>query len=419
MLRPPCEDADTAADTPDVEDEIMNKDDDEDGEAEFEGIVPMNGVIPQPPPDEVERQAEPTVIAPEPEPEPVREPKPEQAVEPEAALDVKPEVEPDELQGDVDRDGDVDVEPDVGSESESESESEPESDSEPVAHTTPKGPRNIPKEQIPAPPAMQAILSSLWLLPDDDDEVQIIDARPTEPIVVIPVPIPHIEVKLEPADERPPSPPTPPPTPPPIVVPPTPTPCLPPTPSPPTPLPPTPPPAPPSPKRARVDLTTVKPPKAVGDIVDVRDSEGSWWLSIVTGIRPGELKVTTLYCRSVLDHPSRVLVALECSDPLLWLGRSVRRVAAVQNQPNSACPQAFAHLYVRVHVFLLHIHCELLCVCFFACTAPQQSTRCQVCHGSGELILCDDPQCSRSYHLDCLEPPLDSVPEGKWFCSRH
>ena len=42
---------------------------------------------------------------------------------------------------------------------------------------------------------------------------------------------------------------------------------------------------------------------------------------------------------------------------------------------------------------------------------------CRICK-SGEdpdsLLLCD--HCDREYHMDCLQPPLRSVPKGKWFC---
>ncbi|KAG8905221.1 hypothetical protein FRB99_000441 [Tulasnella sp. 403] len=41
---------------------------------------------------------------------------------------------------------------------------------------------------------------------------------------------------------------------------------------------------------------------------------------------------------------------------------------------------------------------------------------CVVCSldlGDDELELCDNP-----YHLKCLNPPLDEVPEGEWFCKR-
>ncbi|KAL3666827.1 hypothetical protein V7S43_008445 [Phytophthora oleae] len=32
------------------------------------------------------------------------------------------------------------------------------------------------------------------------------------------------------------------------------------------------------------------------------------------------------------------------------------------------------------------------------------------------LILCDGKNCKREYHMNCLTPPLTSVPPGEWFC---
>ena len=41
---------------------------------------------------------------------------------------------------------------------------------------------------------------------------------------------------------------------------------------------------------------------------------------------------------------------------------------------------------------------------------------CEVCDGSGELLCCDT--CNLAYHLTCLSPPLDSVPNGTWVCPK-
>ena len=30
------------------------------------------------------------------------------------------------------------------------------------------------------------------------------------------------------------------------------------------------------------------------------------------------------------------------------------------------------------------------------------------------LLLCDD--CDKGFHMDCLDPPLSSIPAGNWFC---
>ncbi len=44
-------------------------------------------------------------------------------------------------------------------------------------------------------------------------------------------------------------------------------------------------------------------------------------------------------------------------------------------------------------------------------------TVCEGCgkpHDEGRLILCDE--CDISYHIYCLDPPLDHVPKGTWKC---
>lgn len=41
---------------------------------------------------------------------------------------------------------------------------------------------------------------------------------------------------------------------------------------------------------------------------------------------------------------------------------------------------------------------------------------CGVCNQSGQLLLCDT--CSKVYHLQCLDPPLSAIPEGRWSCPK-
>ncbi|XP_078180627.1 protein CHROMATIN REMODELING 4-like [Carex rostrata] len=41
---------------------------------------------------------------------------------------------------------------------------------------------------------------------------------------------------------------------------------------------------------------------------------------------------------------------------------------------------------------------------------------CEECNVGGDLLCCDS--CPRTYHLDCLNPPLENAPEGKWHCPR-
>jgi len=40
---------------------------------------------------------------------------------------------------------------------------------------------------------------------------------------------------------------------------------------------------------------------------------------------------------------------------------------------------------------------------------------CVICDGVGNLLICDG--CEQSYHIHCLDPPLVKIPEGDWFCT--
>eukprot|EP00300_Choanocystis_sp_HF-7_P001555 c11254_g1_i2.p1 GENE.c11254_g1_i2~~c11254_g1_i2.p1 ORF type:complete len:445 (+),score=75.54 c11254_g1_i2:1-1335(+) len=40
---------------------------------------------------------------------------------------------------------------------------------------------------------------------------------------------------------------------------------------------------------------------------------------------------------------------------------------------------------------------------------------CFVCNEGGRLLCCDD--CPRAFHLDCVRPRVDQVPEGEWCCA--
>ncbi len=47
----------------------------------------------------------------------------------------------------------------------------------------------------------------------------------------------------------------------------------------------------------------------------------------------------------------------------------------------------------------------------------EEPTFCEVCgrrDREDRLLLCDG--CDAGYHLDCLDPPLDTVPVEEWFC---
>ncbi|XP_065656316.1 chromodomain-helicase-DNA-binding protein 3 isoform X8 [Hydra vulgaris] len=47
---------------------------------------------------------------------------------------------------------------------------------------------------------------------------------------------------------------------------------------------------------------------------------------------------------------------------------------------------------------------------------PIHNSVCDVCGEGGDILLCDT--CTCVWHLTCLDPPLDEVPEGDWSCPK-
>ena len=54
---------------------------------------------------------------------------------------------------------------------------------------------------------------------------------------------------------------------------------------------------------------------------------------------------------------------------------------------------------------------------------PEAQVLCAVCHSgddtesSNDILLCDAPGCEAACHMKCLQPALDQVPVGDWWCS--
>jgi len=48
------------------------------------------------------------------------------------------------------------------------------------------------------------------------------------------------------------------------------------------------------------------------------------------------------------------------------------------------------------------------------CPRCTELEKCVACNKRGEVILCDNLQCSELYHPQCAG--LEAVPEGRWFC---
>lgn len=45
----------------------------------------------------------------------------------------------------------------------------------------------------------------------------------------------------------------------------------------------------------------------------------------------------------------------------------------------------------------------------------KNSDECQICNDGGNLICCDS--CENAYHLLCIVPPLQDIPQGSWHCA--
>lgn len=41
---------------------------------------------------------------------------------------------------------------------------------------------------------------------------------------------------------------------------------------------------------------------------------------------------------------------------------------------------------------------------------------CSICKDGGQLLCCDE--CPLAYHLTCLTPPMEVIPDGEWSCPR-
>ncbi|KAA8893444.1 hypothetical protein FN846DRAFT_787968 [Sphaerosporella brunnea] len=49
------------------------------------------------------------------------------------------------------------------------------------------------------------------------------------------------------------------------------------------------------------------------------------------------------------------------------------------------------------------------------CRVQENDDVCASCSGAGRFLCCE--RCPRSFHFSCLNPPLEDVPDGMWFCN--
>ena len=47
--------------------------------------------------------------------------------------------------------------------------------------------------------------------------------------------------------------------------------------------------------------------------------------------------------------------------------------------------------------------------------------KCKVCgrpDNADIMLMCENVDCEQLYHIHCLNPPLDEVPKGTWYCQK-
>ena len=83
------------------------------------------------------------------------------------------------------------------------------------------------------------------------------------------------------------------------------------------------------------------------------------------------------------------------------------------------CPRAAGH---PGHCKLQGAVAAAAVAAVVAAVAAVEATACAVCDsaedepGCNDILLCD--ACDAGYHMRCLQPPLEAVPSGDWFCAR-
>jgi len=108
--------------------------------------------------------------------------------------------------------------------------------------------------------------------------------------------------------------------------------------------------------------------------------------------------------------------------PWEWLGRKTHSLYSVWAMLSSfLCKRCGKTFFLRQFFFMKLTFAE----CFSKVTQVilkkgWRCLDCTVCEGCGSkndeanLILCDE--CDISYHIYCMRPPLERVPQGTWKC---
>jgi hypothetical protein len=138
--------------------------------------------------------------------------------------------------------------------------------------------------------------------------------------------------------------------------------------------------------------TPIFDPRVPGALLDVRDSNGCWWLAQVVSLEHDAVKIHyhgwADDCDEWVDLPEEeVLAALA--------------TAAIGGRISGAMRSAISKARIAPAMT----------------RSSLASSVCSFCKGgpaAGPLIFCDANSCSVAWHLSCAK--LKGVPEGRWFC---
>lgn len=167
-------------------------------------------------------------------------------------------------------------------------------------------------------------------------------------------------------------------------------------------------------------------PTILGAAIDVQDTGGTWWLAQVVDLQYPEETSTPKASSSSSMSSSSSGTGLKLTTPTKikihyqgwpeehdeWITLPSKPILTAVARPDVAPPPS-----IRSAV----LGCRLAPAMTKSSKTPVISSICAICKNknSGTIIFCDAESCGKAYHLQCIRPPLSSVPKGLWYCQAH
>lgn len=122
------------------------------------------------------------------------------------------------------------------------------------------------------------------------------------------------------------------------------------------------------------------------------------------------------------DCKDSVSISFYCMDDVTWYENVCMYLESI-SMNGLNCYRNEHHYYsltVEQKLFLLQSLIDL-----FICTNAAREVlfkenelvheeHCRSCHKRGNLLCCES--CPAMYHLSCIDPPLETIPSGDWYC---